>query len=196
MSLHVRSAISAAIPHRGWIAASLLFFATAGHAATIVIDYDGATEGDFFTSPHLEDGTTTTVDSGHYDIFADPTGGPGDLALNLDEQFGGLAQITITVDGGLLFDAISLDVINAADSAGEYTITAIGNSGSVSAPTVGGVFVFGPGFESISALVITQNSGFFTIDDLTLEAVPEPGTAALLSLGLVGIAARRREGLR
>ncbi len=39
---------------------------------------------------------------------------------------------------------------------------------------------------------VNQGGGWFGMDDLTYEAVPEPHQAMLVTLGLFGFAARRR----
>jgi MYXO-CTERM domain-containing protein len=173
-------------------AASLAAASVAG-AVTVTVDYDGATAKDFVTTPYYEKGVTTTVDTGHYDFYANPTGSSGDLAFNIDDQHGGPTRITITAQG-LQFDALSMDVINPADPAtGEgYTISAIGGpAGSMAAPATTGPLAFGPQFQGITALVITQTSpgsspAAFTFDNLTIRSLPEPSMPA--SLGAAGLA--------
>jgi hypothetical protein len=184
----------------GVFSIAILALAPGAHAVTVVVDYDGAMAKDLVTTPYFENGITTTVDTGHYDFYADATGEDGDLAFNIDDQHGGLTRVTITAQG-LMFNALSLDVINPADSAtGEaYTISAIGGSGdSIPAPATAGPLTFGPAFQGITALVITQTSagsstGAFSFDDLTVQSLPEPSaTASLFTAGLAVFALRRR----
>ena len=184
-----------------FLCAASLACASAAGAVTVVVDYDGATAKDFVTAPYYEKGVTTSVDSGHYDFYADGTGQDGDLAFNIDDQHNGLTRVTITAQG-LLFDALSLDVINPADSAtGEtYTISAIGGGGgSMAAPATTGPLTFGPQFQGITALVITQtsagtgSSAAFTFDDLTIRSLPEPSAiGSLCAAGLAVFALSRR----
>jgi len=183
------------------LCAAALASASAAGAVTVVVDYDGATAKDFVTTPYYEHGVTTTVDAGHYDFYADATGGDGDLAFNIDDQHNGLTRVTITAQG-LTFDALSLDVINPADTAtGEtYTISAIGGGGgSMAAPATAGPLTFGPQFQGITALVITQtsagtgSSAAFAFDDLTIKSLPEPSrVGSLCAAGLAVFALGRR----
>jgi hypothetical protein len=184
-------------------AASLACAGAAG-AVTVVVDYDGATAKDFVTTPYYEKGITTTVDAGHYDFYADATGQDGDLAFNIDNQHNGLTRVTITAQG-LMFDAVSLDVINPADSAtGEtYTISAIGGpGGSIAAPATAGPLTLGPQFQGITALVITQtsagtgSSAAFAFDDLTIQSLPEPSRVASLCVAGVAVFALGRHRTR
>ena len=49
----------------------------------------------------------------------------------------------------------------------------------------------------IEAISFDDSEGHFNIDDVTLDAVPEPSAAVLLAGGLVGMAVRwRRSGIR
>jgi hypothetical protein len=161
-----------------------------------VIDYENAEPVDFRTEPYLEDGTRTDVRSGHYEILADgsPSTG-GDQAFHIDEQSFGLSTVRVTVEGGYLFDVVSLDVVNPADSAGEYVFSAIGgNGGSVSAPTAAGPFEPGAGFHGVAAFDVIQTApGAFSMDDLTLRVMPEPSAIpALLASAMLLVALRRR----
>lgn len=51
----------------------------------------------------------------------------------------------------------------------------------------------------VGALICTQptlNNGQFAIDNISVTAIPEPGTALLLALGAVGLGLRARRSLR
>jgi len=206
----------AAARFAGVFSIALLGLAPGARAATAVLDYDGVPKGgDFRTTPYTENGITTTVDQGHYEIEADATGADGDQAFNLDEENPDSAgppvpsKVTIMAYPASTFDVVSLDVINPADSVGEYTISAIGGTGgSIPAPVTAGQIHFAdyaPAFHGITAIVITQNTPqtcgptqlpcrhAFTFDDLTVNVLPEPGGAAsLFAAGLAVFALRRR----
>src|SRR5258706_2698198 len=137
----------------GVLSLALLALAPGARAVTVTVDYDHAALKDLVTAPYYEKGVVTTVDTGHYDLLADATGSTGDLAFNLDDETG-LARVTITAQG-LMFDALSLDVVNPADAAtGEsYTISAVGGGGgSMPVPGTLGPIAFGPGFQGMTAL--------------------------------------------
>jgi hypothetical protein len=181
---------------RWLLSITLLGIVPAASADVAVLDYDAGKLGDFKTAPYVENGITTTVDAGHYEFVADATGEDGDRAFNLDDENLGLSKVTVTAPGGGAFDVMSLDVINPADTSGEYTISAVGGGGgSMPAPIVAGPVSFGPGFAGITALVVTQNSpGSFTFDDLTVNVLPEPAPVPALvtaALALVALGRRR-----
>lgn len=172
-------------------------FAAAANAATVVLDYDDLVESqlaDFQTGPYIEDVTTMAVNAGHYELVADPDGEAGDRVFQIDEQQLGLSEVSFSVGGGLVFDAVSVDVVNPAESAAEYTITAVGGSGgTLPAPTAAGPLAFGPGFQGITGIVITQNApGALAFDDLTIEVLPEPAYALALVAGLALLVALHR----
>jgi len=196
---------------------ALLGYAPGARAATAVLDYDGAPKGaDYRTAPYTENGITTTVNQGHYDLYNDATGGDGDQAFNLDEENPSgsgppvPSQVTIMAYPASTFDVVSLDVVNPADTVGEYTISALPSSGpgsTIPAPTtVGPLDLSGnPAFHGITALVITQNAPqacgptqaacrhAFSFDDLTVNVLPEPAQlASLAAAGLAVFALSRR----
>jgi len=167
-------------------------------AEIVVLDYEDADAADFSTGTYSEDGIDTVVESGHYEILADGSPVVGDdRAFNVDEQQLGLTQVRLSSAEGRLFDVLSLYVVNPASSPGEYSISAIGGGGgSIPAPTIAGPLALGPGFQDVSALVITQHApGAFAMDDVTLN-MPEPtGASSWIAPALAVFAlARRRSG--
>lgn len=173
-------------------AAALLLLPAAIAAQTVVLDYDRAPSPDFLTEPYSEDGTTTTVQAGHYEIVADAVGAEGDGVFQIDEREHGLTVVTVRVDGHF-FHAVGLDVVNPAEAAGEVTLRALGGGGgSTAAPTVAGSVALGPGFENIYALEIAQTApGAFSFDELELTVAPEPEALPALLLCVLALAALR-----
>jgi hypothetical protein len=60
-----------------------ILFPTFTSAATIVVDFNSASDGVFLDSDYSEAGYTFDVLAGHYDIFG---GGDGGNALNVSEH--------------------------------------------------------------------------------------------------------------
>jgi hypothetical protein len=192
--------------------------APGANAAQVTLHFDSAPpNADHLTTPYSEKGITATVDRGHYDLYADATGPDGDRAMNLDEDPNpGVAcgtsqtcsKVTLMAYPASNFDVVSLDVVNPADTAGEYTISAIGGTGgSIQVPTTVQTIHFSdyaPAFHGVTALVIAQNSASpcgllqapcshaFTFDELTVNVLPEPARAAALCAGALALAALRR----
>jgi hypothetical protein len=201
----------------GMLSIAALAFAPGARAAQTKLDYDGVPKGgDFRTTPYSENGITTTVNQGHYELYNDATGADGDQAFNLDEENPNGAgppipsRVTITAYPASTFDVLSLDVVNPADSVGEYTISPVPDPGPASgipAPTAAGLLDLSgnPAFQGIVAIEITQNtpqpcgptmttcSHAFTFDDVTVNVLPEPGAAASgFAAGLALLALSRR----
>jgi PEP-CTERM motif len=53
-----------------------------------------------------------------------------------------------------------------------------------------------PGIRRVRLTDILNDGRIFTFDDLTVETVPEPGSASLLALGLLGLSRRWIKGSR
>ncbi len=177
-----------------YVMLACVFAACSSATNATIIDFNAAPVGDFQSGPLLEDGYTLTVGTGHYDIFTN-SAADGTNYFNMDDVSFGFTRVTLTRDGGGLFDALGMFV---EEGTGLWTISAIGNSGSVSTPAAGN-FAFGSGFSGISALVFTQNSlGFLGFDNLSLEEagepqVPLPAPLYLLGSALLALAAFRRQ---
>jgi hypothetical protein len=190
-------------------------FVPGARAVPETMHYDGATKGDFRTAPYVESGIRAAVSQGHYDITANPTGNDGNYAFTVDEETPGStpanpvavpATVTFSLSSGVPFDAKSLEVINPADTVGEYTISGVGGSGGeIPAPVVAGhldLTQYAPAFQGLTGLVITQHTSdgahphALTIDDVTVEAAPEPGAVVSLCAGCLTLLALSRRRAR
>ncbi|MES2349752.1 MAG: PEP-CTERM sorting domain-containing protein [Pseudomonadota bacterium] len=94
--------------------------------------------------------------------------------------------------------------VGVADQASWVNISAydasnqlIGSTGNVA---IGAGYVWvGGGFNNVSRLSITRDTGWYAMDDFTTTVaapVPEPGTSLMLAVGLLTLVAARRRSAR
>jgi hypothetical protein len=174
-------------------------------ASTEVVRFSGLPTSFTQQTTYVERGVTVTSSGGAFWAF--PTAGQ----LHLDEPNffevpAGNGSYDFTFEDGL-FNLLSLDV-SWAESSFAASILGYGSDGAqIGSPyvlsNILGTVNFGSTFEDVFSIRITSLSGHFSIDNFTVsaaapDAVPEPGTWAmmLLGFGAVGHALRRRRQTR
>jgi hypothetical protein len=177
---------------RGIILRSICTFAallmlSGAQAATVVIDFDGATSGGLLTTDYVEDGFTMESISGHYDIWA--SGGTGGSQyLGLDVTLEDPPSSVVEFTGGI-FDLLSLDVLYEP-GLGESQFITSSAGGSMSLETLGIQNFSGSGWTDLTWIRLSNNIeiGGPGFDTLTLNTVPVPAAIWLFgsALGLLG----------
>jgi len=118
-------------------------------------------------------------------------------------------DVILSRTDGQPFSLISFDFAGFTPG-GEVPFTVIANTGSIANFTPDGIvdgvggaidfenFVLPAGFTNITSVIWNHTgsgtiAGIFALDNIVVDAVPEPTTVALAALGLLSIGCRRRK---
>ncbi|PCJ26852.1 MAG: hypothetical protein COA96_04285 [SAR86 cluster bacterium] len=172
----------------------------APYASATVIDFEGIPDGDF--SFGTEDGYNLSVNSNGW-ISLWGSGGNGTINFGAQSPDGSAPVLTITKSGGGVFNFESIDLKHfgsSPDSVIQGFLSASLVGQDVYNPTDGGTMAtFGASAllgVAVDSLVIMHipYSHQILLDNIVLSeaSVPEPSILVLLSIGLIGLGARRR----
>ncbi|QXQ05848.1 PEPxxWA-CTERM sorting domain-containing protein [Sphingosinicellaceae bacterium] len=165
-------------------AATALFAAASANAATTVIDFNNGTAPGFSGSYSL---FMTSI----HNVATGPNASPF-LAVPIEGAKTGTATYTSSnFITSISFDWGTPDSYNTLSAVGLNGTTALGSGGSLAA----GRYTFNfLASDQIKSINFTSTDRAFEIDNLSVSAVPEPASWALMVGGfmMVGFAARRR----
>ena len=190
------------------LAASLQGFSALAAASPVVIGFDSLMQDNDQTNEignvYRESGFEFSNLSNPFSFASFGTQNPffnGSTALFNDNTDG---QTRLSQIGGGLFSLSSITLSTLAPGYTEegtsVTVTGLlATGGSVMqsfnvADGAAQTFSFSPNFSNLSAVTWSNEANFHQFDNITVAAVPEPETYALMlsGLGLVAFAARRR----
>ena len=185
--------------------AALSIPAMGGIVATF--DWAEASGGWWYNQAYVETDNGITMSHGGR-VYADPTAGVGGAAIKPSYPDDGTQPGTLTVSAGL-FEVLSVDLSMVDGTGGEiplfqgmlggveqWSITSPNNATLVTY-TAGDTGVVGDMTLQIDTILITgfDNGGAtwgYTVDNLVVDAVPEPATLGLLGLAGAALYVRRK----
>lgn len=184
----------------GILAAALVLLAGEAGSA-VIVDFEGLLESGtgarLVPTPYQEAGFTFTALGAGFESWR--TGAPGYAGSPSLQNRVPDDTTVLTADGGGFFNLLSIDLSEVFAGSGQsVSVTFTGTKSDTS--TVVDTFVLDgthgfenfsfTGFTDLASVSWVQTVDYHQFDNVVLT--PEPATAALLVLGLVGLAAGRR----
>jgi len=176
------------------MACASLTCAEPAFANIYVMTFSGIGPGNNFQTSYTESAITVTNDDGLFVGY--PTGG----MLHLDPEPSNNGTYVFSFGGGYKFDLLSFDVTCCGDL---FPIAVLAATDKYNFPfktqefnlSAGGTFNF-TGWTGMRKLYIFNSGEHFSIDNLRIEAVPEPMSWSMMisGLALAGAAMRRKRG--
>jgi len=180
-------------------AAAALCLAGGAQAATVTFNTPGVIEVDAnFVATYTEAGYQIQGQAPDFLLLGNIGGGNGFLVGG----FAGTGPITLMEAAGGIFSLLSLDLAyyDLGDLAGTLTISGMLNGAQVATSIFDlgvpeSITFLGANWAQLTQVSFLATSGF-SLDNINVAAVPEPGTLALVGLAAAGLAfTRRRTGV-
>ncbi len=149
-----------------------------------------STQADIISGGYVFDSSTN-----HTHLVNNYSGGDSGSTFFSADDFAGSNTVTMSKDGGGIFDLFSLDLGNWFETSSNLLLTGnLSGGGVVSTNIALGAFAtFQLNWSNLSSVVFDSTAGtgdqYWGVDNINLEggSVPAPASLALVGLGLFGI---------
>ena len=175
-------------------AAAALCLAGGAHATVVNFDNPGVIEivNNTFVATYTESGYKIQGQAADF-LLLDNGAGNGFLVGGF---FGAVPFSLMAASGGAFsLQSFDLGYYDLGDTPGTLTVSGVLNGAQVATGTFNlgapNTTTFGANWARLTQVTFLASSGF-SLDNINVTAVPEPGTLALVGLAAVGLVASRR----